>query len=256
MEAYTSFAQVYDELMDNVPYGEWCVYLCAILKSYGIEDGILLDLGCGTGTLTEMLSDEGFDMIGIDGSEDMLSIAMEKRAQGGYDQILYLLQDMREFELYGTVRGVVSVCDSMNYMTDPEDFLTVLKLVHNYLDYDGIFIFDLNTEYKYANLLGDQTFAENRPDCSFIWENTYDEESRINEYALTLYVQEEELFRRFQEFHYQRAYSLTEVKDLIAKSGLVLEQMIEVPEVGEPFEFSPVKGTTERVYFVARKPKN
>ncbi len=255
MEAYTSFAQVYDELMDNVPYKDWCNNLCQILKSYGINDGLLLDLGCGTGTLTELLADAGYDMIGVDGSEDMLSIAMEKRDAGGYEDILYLLQDMREFELYGTVRGVVSICDSMNYITEPEDLLTVFKLVWNYLDYDGIFIFDMNTEYKYENLLGDQTFAENREECSFIWENTYDEESRINEYALTLYVAEEDYFKRFQEFHYQRAYSIQEVEQLIAQSGLILETIMEVPEPGDQLTDLPVQEQSERVYFVARKPR-
>ena len=170
MEAYSGFAKVYDLFMDNIPYEEWTAYVKELLSEEGIEDGILLDLGCGTGSVTELLAKSGFDMIGIDNSEEMLDIAMEKRDESGLD-ILYLLQDMREFELYGTVKGVVSICDSMNYILDDEDLLDVFKLVHNYLDNNGIFIFDMNTMYKYENILADNTFAEDREESSFIWEN-------------------------------------------------------------------------------------
>ena len=148
MEAYTNFAEVYDTFMDNVPYDEWADYIERMLKEYQISDGLVLELGCGTGSMTELLSAKGYDMIGVDNSEDMLEIAMEKRLNSGHD-ILYLLQDMREFELYGTVRAVLSVCDSVNYVTDEEELQEVFCLVNNYLDPQGIFIFDFNTEYKY-----------------------------------------------------------------------------------------------------------
>ena len=170
-DIYGSFACVYDKFMDNVPYKEWGKYLKSLLEEQGISDGLMLELGCGTGSLTEILADAGYDMIGVDLSADMLDIAMEKREQSG-NNILYLLQDMREFELYGTVRAVVSICDSMNYLPCEEDFLQTLKLVNNYLDPEGVFIFDLNTPYKYRELIGDATIAENREDASFIWENT------------------------------------------------------------------------------------
>ena len=170
MEAYTSFASVYDTFMDNVPYSEWAQYIRGLLLESGTEDGIVLDLGCGTGSLTELLAGYGYDMIGVDNSEDMLELAMEKRLKSGHD-ILYLLQDMREFELYGTVRAVVSVCDSLNYITDPEDLVQVFRLVNNYLDPGGVFIFDFNTDYKYRKILGDCTIAEDRGTCSFIWDN-------------------------------------------------------------------------------------
>ena len=147
MDAYTGFASVYDTFMDNIPYEEWCAYLQDLLKEYGVGDGLVLELGCGTGSVAECLASMGYDMIGVDNSEEMLQIAMEKRAESGRD-ILYLLQDMREFELYGTVRAVVSICDSMNYVTEYEDLVTVFQLVNNYLDPEGVFIFDLNTVYK------------------------------------------------------------------------------------------------------------
>ena len=133
MEAYTSFAEVYDQFMDNVPYREWADFLQEILQKEGINDGLVLDLGCGTGSMTEELAGRGYDMIGVDNSEDMLEIAMEKRQESGHD-ILYLLQDMQEFELYGTVRAVVSVCDSVNYVTEKEELEQVFRLVNNYLD--------------------------------------------------------------------------------------------------------------------------
>ena len=168
MDAYTSFAAVYDTFMDNIPYEEWAEYLISLLKEYGIEDGLVLDLGCGTGNMTEILASAGYDMIGVDNSEEMLDIAMEKREKSGQD-ILYLLQDMRGFELYGTVKAIVSICDSINYITEKEDLTDVFRLVNNYLDPKGIFIFDFNTVYKYQEVLGNQTIAEDRDDCSFIW---------------------------------------------------------------------------------------
>ena len=216
MEAYTSFAEVYDTFMDNVPYEEWAEYLAELLQEYDIEDGLVLDLGCGTGSLTEILATKGYDMIGADGSAEMLEIAMEKKAQSGHD-ILYLLQDMREFELYGTVRAVVSVCDCVNYITDEKELEQVFRLVNNYLDPEGIFIFDFNTEYKYKEILGEQTIAEDREDCSFIWDNYYYEDENMNEYELTLFIKEQDsnLYRKYQEMHYQKAYTLDAMRELI-----------------------------------------
>ena len=222
MEAYTSFAAVYDTFMDTVPYEEWADYLWRLLQEYGSADGLVLELGCGTGSMTELLASKGYDMIGVDNSEDMLELAMEKRIESGHD-ILYLLQNMQEFELYGTVRAVVSVCDSVNYVTDEEELTEVFRLVNNYLDPQGVFIFDFNTEYKYQEILGEQVIAEEREECSFIWDNYYDEEQKINEYELTLFVQSQEdpeLYRKYQEVHYQRAYTLERIRNLIEKAGL------------------------------------
>ena len=172
-----------------------------------LEGKSVLDLGCGTGSLTGLLAEAGYDMIGIDNSGEMLQMAMDKRAASGQD-ILYLLQDMREFELYGTGRAVVSICDSMNYMMEYRDLVQVFRLVNNYLDPRGVFIFDLNTEYKYRELLADNTFAEAREESSFIWDNFYDESSGINEYDLTLFIREGQLYRKYEETHFQKAYSL------------------------------------------------
>ena len=248
MEAYTSFAEVYDTFMDNVPYEEWAEYLAELLREYDIEDGLVLDLGCGTGSLTEILATKGYDMIGADGSAVMLEIAMEKKAQSGHD-ILYLLQDMREFELYGTVRAVVSVCDCVNYITDEKELEQVFRLVNNYLDPEGIFIFDFNTEYKYKEILGEQTIAEDREDCSFIWDNYYYEDESMNEYELTLFIKEQDsnLYRKYQEMHYQKAYTLDAMRELVEWSGLEFVTAYDAYTRKAPTE------TSERICVVARE---
>ena len=227
MDAYTGFAEVYDLFMDQVPYEKWSRRITEILKEYGISDGLVLDLGCGTGSMTELLADAGYDMIGVDASEEMLELAYEKRAESGHD-ILYLLQDMREFELYGTVRAIVSVCDSLNYITEEEELLHVFRLVRNYLDPDGVFFFDMNTIYKYSKMLGETTIAENREEGSFIWENYYDPEEQLNQYDLTLYIRDEDdRYTRFEETHIQKAYALERVLELLEKAGLKAEQIFD-----------------------------
>ena len=247
MEAYTSFARVYDTFMDNVPYKEWADYLGKILKEYGIDDGLVLDLGCGTGSMTEMLASSGYDMIGVDNAEEMLEIAMEKKVESGHD-ILYLLQDMQEFELYGTVRAVVSVCDSLNYITEEEELEHVFALVNNYLDPQGIFLFDMNTVYKYQTMIGNTTIAENRDEGSFIWENSYDEETGINTYELALFIPREDgLYEKDEEVHYQRAYSLEKIKELIGKAGM------ELLAVYDAYTLEPPKEDSGRLTFVVRE---
>lgn len=249
MEAYTGFAAVYDTFMDNIPYEEWGTYIRGLLLEYGVNNGLMLDLGCGTGTLSEIMADYGYDMIGVDYSEEMLEIAMEKRRESGHD-ILYLLQDMREFELYGTVKSVISVCDSLNYILEEEDLEEVFRLVNNYLDPGGIFIFDFNTTYKYREILGDRTIAESRDECSFIWDNYYYEEEGVNEYELSLFIQDDDdpdMFRRFQETHYQKAYDLDVMKRLLKNAGM------EFVTAYDAFTKDAPKEDSERIYVIARE---
>lgn len=261
MEAYTDFARVYDTFMDDTPYEEWCEHLVFLLHRYEIKEDVadenlmqeqnsILDLGCGTGTLTELLAAKGYDMIGVDNSQEMLQIAIEKRERSGLD-IIYLLQDMREFELFGTVGAVISVCDSLNYLLCEEDLLAVFKLVNNYLYPNGLFIFDFNTVYKYEEVIGDTTIAENREDCSFIWENYYHPEEAVNEYDLTIFVknkdEEDGLFRRFQETHLQKGYTLEQMKKLVEEAGLVFITAQDADTQEE------VTVKSERIYVVARR---
>lgn len=256
MEAYTGFAQVYDIFMDNVPYDEWVKYLHKLLKEYEVDEeneDLILELGCGTGNVTRRLKSLGYDMIGLDSSFEMLDLAREKEflLQDNIDkQVLYINQDMRTFELYGTVKAIVSICDSMNYVTRSADLLETFKLVNNYLDPNGVFIFDLNTEYKYETILANNVFAEDREDASFIWSNYYDKETRLNEYDISIFVkleEEDEIFERYREIHYQKAYSIQTITSLIEEAGM------EFVAVYDAFTNNPPTKTSERVYFIAKE---
>lgn len=271
MEAYTDFASVYDIFMDDTPYKEWADFLEELIETYGIskpvcpqrddekeperaenvlesEKNLVLDLGCGTGTLTELLSQKGYDMIGVDNSQEMLNIALRKREETG-SEILYLCQDMRELDLYSTIGTVISVCDSVNYLLDNEDVEDTFGLVNNYLYPGGLFIFDFNTLYKYETVIGDTTIAENREDCSFIWENYFHEEEAVNEYDLTIFAREKEspLFRRFTETHFQRGYTLAEMTGFVEKAGMEVVLTLDADTHGAPTE------TSERIYVIARE---
>ncbi len=270
MEAYTDFAGVYDTFMDNTPYQEWADFLTELIEKYGIskkrqgadeagsgsiqeeilnsEKNLVLDLGCGTGTLTELLYQKGFDMVGVDSSEDMLNVAFAKREDSG-SEILYLCQDMRELDLYSTVGTVVCVCDSINYLLEADEVEDTFKLVNNFLYPGGIFVFDFNTVYKYEQVIGDTTIAENREECSFIWENFYHEKEQINEYDLTIFVKETEsgLFRRFTETHFQRGYSLEEMESLVKKAGMEMVLALDADTHKAPTKES------QRIYMLARE---
>lgn len=248
MESYSGFADVYDLFMDETPYEDWGAFIVKCLQERGVESGIVLDLGCGTGVLTEYLAGKGYDMIGVDNSYDMLDKAMQKRERSGLD-ILYLCQDMREFELYGTVAAVISICDSVNYITDLEELINVFSLVNNYLDPGGVFLFDFNTDYKYREIIGECVIAENREEGSFIWENSYDEESRMNEYDLTIFkkVEENGLFEKTEEVHFQRGYTFSEMKEAVEKAGMVFEWGMDADTHKEVTEESG------RIYILARE---
>lgn len=266
MDAYTDFASVYDIFMDETPYEEWASYLDFLIHTYGVsrpaagqEDGDgsalsseknqVVELGCGTGTLTELMAAKGYDMTGIDSSAEMLAAACQKR-DGRGSGTLYLLQDMREFELYGTAGTFLSVCDSVNYLLEEEDLLRCFRLVQNYLYPGGVFIFDFNTVYKYEIMIGDATIAENRDECSFIWENYYDRETRINEYDLTIFTRvsgRDGLYRRSAETHYQRGYTLDTMRRLVREAGLSFITAMDADTHGEAGEESG------RVYVVAGK---
>ena len=247
MDAYTSFASVYDLFMDNVPYEEWCAFLCKMLAQHGITDGPVLDLGCGTGKMTRLMSEQGYDMTGIDNAAEMLQIAA---MEPGEVPILYLLQDMQDLELDGCVRAVYSVCDCVNYVLDEEELQQAFSRVHEYLEEDGVFIFDVNTSYKYTKLLAENTFAESRDEGSFIWDNYYDEEERINEYDLTLFIPEgDELYRRYTETHYQRNYETATLLKLLKNAGFA-----DIC-VYDDYTDAPLCETSERAVFVAKKSK-
>lgn len=236
MCSYSELAGSYDIFMDEVPYEQWKTFVLNTFEKYNIPKGLVLDLGCGTGTFTEMLALEGYDMIGVDMSPEMLKEALEKKENSKHD-ILYLCQDMREFELYGTVAAIVSVCDSINYILKEEELIETFRLVNNYLDPKGIFVFDFNTFEKYKEI-GETTIAENREDCSFIWDNYFDEETGINEYDLTLFTREGEMFRRTEETHLQRGYTVKEMTLCLEKAGLKVMEISDADDGGEALDAS------------------
>ncbi|MBE5927423.1 MAG: class I SAM-dependent methyltransferase [Lachnospiraceae bacterium] len=247
MNEYLAFSRVYDTFMDDIPYEEWFEYIHNTLVKYEIENGIIAELGCGTGTMTEMLAKSGYDMIGIDNSMEMLEIAMDKRVESGFESILYLNQDMCEFELYGTVKAIVSVCDSINYVLNEEDLIQTFKLVNNYLEPDGIFLFDFTTEKKYLDIK-DATIAENSEEGSFIWENTYYEEEKINEYQLTLFLPDDHgKYDKYCEIHQQRAYTLEEMISYIELAGM------QVITITDNYSDKEVDDESARIVIVARK---
>ncbi len=245
MEPYAYFSAVYDLMMQDVPYEKWMEYVITLFDKYELKPETILDLGCGTGTITTMLAKKGYEMIGIDLSEDMLLVAREKAAQSGQD-ILFLCQDMVEMELYGTVDVILSLCDSLNYITDEEALLETFRKANNYLNPGGLFIFDLNTVYKFRQM-GEKTYAETYENSAFIWENEYDESEQINAYRLTLFIENQGSYERFEEEHYERAYDIETVKRLLDVAGLKFEGVYAELRDTAPCE------TTERMYFVARE---
>lgn len=246
-DSYTSFAEVYDLFMDNVPYDRWASGIDSLLQKYlpSADKPMILDLGCGTGQITRRLRDKGYDMTGVDSSYEMLEIA---RAHENDNTILYLCQDMRDLDLFGTYQGVVSVCDCLNYITDQGDLLRVFERVNNFLHPGGVFIFDINTVYKYEKVLADNTFAENRDEGSFIWENEYDSSTGLNEYDLTLFIREDDgRFAKYFEEHLQKAYPKHLIEELLEEAGLELIEELDTDTFGETVP------TSEKITFVARE---
>jgi SAM-dependent methyltransferase len=233
---YTNFATIYDTLMQDMPYERWLARIDRWIETYGIsrkhpdpqnreqdcnsEKNLIVELGCGTGIVTENLASRGYDMIGIDNAPAMLSHATEKKERSG-NEILYLCQNMTEMELYCTAGTIICVCDSLNYLLTEEEVLKTFKLVSNYLYPGGIFILDFNTAYKYATMVGDATIAESHDDCAYIWENYYHADERINEYDLTFFIKGVDgRYKRYHETHLQKAYELPQIHRLLAATGL------------------------------------
>ena len=226
MEAYTGFAYVYDEYMDNIPYDEWSEYLIELLKENGIEKGqCIAELGCGTGTVTRILDSNGYDCIGIDLSEDMLAIALPY-----------------------TVDAMVSIGDSMNYITTADDLKSVFECVYNGLEEGGVFIFDLKTIHFFRDILSDNTYAQNRNDSAFIWDNCYEEKTRNNIYNLAVFVLNENgAFDRYEENHCQHGFTMEEVLSSAEAAGLTCTATYDA------FSHDAPKDDSERLYFVFKR---
>lgn len=244
---YEGFANVYDHMMNHIPYEEWFEKLREYLKNHGITEGRICELGCGTGIMTEKFAKAGFSMIGIDKSVDMLALAREKQEESG-SGILYLNQSMETMELDAPVDAIISVCDSVNYLLQEEAMTSLFSRVKQYLKPGGYFIFDLKTAYCYRNIIGNQTWVEQDEEISYIWENYFYEDQDINEYMLTIFKKQpdSELYERMDEAHYQRAYTIDRLRELLEENGLKMVESFDEDMKNLPHENS------ERIYIVAK----
>lgn len=244
---YEGFANVYDHMMNHIPYEEWFERLKSYLAEHGITSGTICELGCGTGVMTELFAGAGFQMIGVDQSADMLAIATTKKMKTGSD-ILYVEQNMENLELAEPVDAIISVCDSINYLLQEEALSAVFERVHKYLKPGGYLIFDMKTAYCYRNIIGNQTWVEQDEEVSYIWENYFYEDSDINEYMLTIFrkQQDSNLYERIEEAHYQKAYTIPALKILLNQNGLEIVDCFDETMQEKPTENS------ERVYIVAK----
>ncbi|MGI6083895.1 MAG: class I SAM-dependent DNA methyltransferase [Acetivibrionales bacterium] len=244
---YTGFADIYDRLTHDIHYAEWADYLQSAFRKFGLEPKLILELGCGTGSLALELAKRGYDLIAIDNSTSMLNRAYAKARKEMAD-ILFLNQDMRNFELYGTVDAIICLLDSINYITSLNDLKKIFSLANNYLNPGGLFIFDVNSPYKLSNILGNQVFYEVDEDISWIWQNTYNSKSRIATFDLTFFVKREDgLYERFDETHKERAFSSGEITEALDFSGLKLLGMFGNLSFNEPAH------NEERIFYIARK---
>lgn len=248
---YGNFAAVYDFLMRDVDYKKWAEHIESIMKERNSEVKNILELACGTGNLTLEFTKKGYDIAGIDISVEMLEEA-RKKAEREKLELVLLNQDMTEldFDLYD-LDCVVCGCDGYNYVLDDEKMLNSFSTVYDILKPGGIFIFDISSEYKLREILGDNIFTEVNDEVSYIWEN-YTEED-ICQMDLTFFVKEKEdqlgksLYRRFEETHVQRAYEIYEIKDLLASAGFD-----DVEAFGD-FTLDSPEGDSERIFFAAKK---
>ena len=249
-EGYSAIAGVYDRLNKDIDYAKWADFFESCFEKNGAKPEIVLDLACGTGRMTRELAARGYDMIGVDGSTDMLG---EAYSLGG-ENILYLLQDMRSFELYGTVGATVCCLDSLNYLLSADDLKKTFSLVHNYSDPDALFMFDMNTPYKFENIYGDNAYIlEDDNDGGAIfcgWQNFYDKESQICDFYLSVFEEYEDgAYARSDEHQQERCYTREQVEELLRECGF------ELVGIYSDLEMNEINEKTERWYFVTRAKK-
>ena len=257
-EGYGAISSVYDKINSNVDYVAWADFFEKCFDQHlASRPELVLDLACGTGSMTLELAKRGYDMIGVDGSSEMLNVAFDRK----YDlelknDVLFLLQDMREFELYGTVGAITCCLDSLNYLTRDGELDKVFSLAHNYLDPDGLFLFDVNTPHKFEYIYGNNTYVYEEEDCgegSFcVWQNCFDKESGLCDFKLTVFERDDDskaMYARRDEEQCERCYSKDEIINTLQKNKF------ELVGIYSDFKFTPASDTDERWYVVARAKK-
>ncbi|WP_053956145.1 class I SAM-dependent DNA methyltransferase [Inediibacterium massiliense] len=246
MKSYSAFAYVYDQLMEDVDYDEWIVYIEDIFKRYDINPQNIAELACGTGNITNRLAKRGYNMIGVDIAEDMLYVASQKAQDMDLD-VVYLNQDITDLLLPTHLDTILCICDGVNYIIGEEDLLKVFQGVYDHLKENGCFIFDISSYYKLSQVLGNHTYAENLEEVSYIWENYFDEKNSICNLDLTLFIKEGDFYKKYEEDHIQRAYKEKEIINILKQVGF------KKIESFDAFTFLSPKKTSERVYFVCQK---
>ena len=244
---YDLLAPFYDEINRDIDYVAWADFIekiaCRDCKSH---PELVLDLGCGTGKMTLELAKRGYDMTGVDYSPEMLDVARNNAEKQGCD-ILWLCQDMREFELYGTVDMAVCCLDCINHLTTSKDLDKCLSLVHNYLIPDGIFIFDINGKYKFENIYSDRSYVMEEDGGVCIWQNFYNSKSHICDFYITLFEEGEDgRYERYDERQRDKMYTIRNIKKSLAKSNM------EFIGAYRDFDFNEATDGDERIYVVAR----
>ena len=244
---YDLLAPFYDSINSEIDYKKWADFIEKIFEREMKEKPeLVLDLGCGTGRMTLELAFRGYDMTGIDCSTEMLDVAKNAAEEQGHD-VLWLCQDMREFELYGTVDAAVCCLDCLNHLTTYDDLKKCLSLVHNYLIPDGIFVFDVNGRFKFENIYADRTYAMEEDGAVCIWENDYDPESRLCDFYITLFKEEADgRYERYDDEETERMYTLSEIKSALAETGM------EFIGAYSDFDFNVGSDESERIYIAAK----
>ena len=245
MSEYNAFAEVYDRLTDNIRYTERAEFIRTLLTRHGVADGaIVLDLACGTGSLTVELAKSGYDMIGVDNSPMMLSQAQEKM----YDNelsMLFLCQSMTELDLYGTIDAAVCTLDSLNHLETPDDIRQAIANVGLFMNNGGIFIFDVNTIYKHREILGNNTFVYDCDDVYCVWQNQLGDDDSV-EISLDIFEYDDGAYFRESESFKEIACPIDDYKKWLSDAEF------EILDIYDEMTFNKLCDTTQRAVFVAR----
>lgn len=247
-ESYFEFAKFYDALTENISYAKRAGYFDSIIKKYKRTNGnLLLDLACGTGSLTEKMAELGYDCIGIDGSSEMLNSAFEKKMNSGLD-IQYICQDMCEYELYGCADVTICALDSLNHLNSFDDLKKVFRQVNLSTEYGGLFIFDMNTVYKHREILGNNTFIYDTDKVYCVWDNSYSEENNRVDITLDFFERKENgLYSRSGESFSEIAYESGEIISALESENFEILDLYK----GDTFEKPDEK--TERIIYISKK---
>lgn len=245
-KGYSNFASVYDKLISGVSYQKRASYFDKIILQYQQRRGILVDLGCGTGSLSEEFNRLGYEVIGIDISEDMLMIANQKRICSGSD-IIYLHQSMQNLDLYGTVDVFVSALDSMNHLIVLEDLKRTFEGVALFLNPQGLFLFDMNTPYKHEKILANHTFVYDYDDTYLVWQNTPIANNTIQIDLDIFNRQQDGMFSKVSDSFCERAYTNEQIKALLENAGLQLLSIYDSDSERPP------QNNSQRIVYVAQK---